>query len=178
MKFLRQAGFLSGWTRRSISWTCRGQPSGNITVEISTTGDHPYILFDYKVRRNGEEWRDVEYKTVLEKTQCRYGGFRWWFRCPNTKCNKRVRILYCHGDYFVCRKCSGLWYDSQKYIRPDLRLFDDMFKAEDMERDLRRRYYAGKPTRKYRRYLKLIRGMSFEEQMGMYRQLDELLIRS
>jgi len=175
MVFLRKQGYLRGFVRRSIGWKCGDRSTGSLMAEISVCDD-PYMLLDYRTRsESGAQWRSMRYRVSLDSTSCPYGGVRWWFRCPNKRCNKRVRILYAHGDYFVCRGCAGLWYESQKYVRADLQVFEDLSKAKRLERSLKRRCYAGEPTRKYRQYLKLIRGMNYKEQAGVYK-LDEMLI--
>lgn len=54
--------------------------------------------------------KDYNYSIRLDKTPCNYGGYRYWFICPN--CNKRVGVLYCAGLY-VCRHCIGASYQTQ-----------------------------------------------------------------
>ena len=178
MKCLKDMGYLCGWTKRRLSWTCRGEPSGNIMVEVATDGhpNGPYMELDYKIRQRGEEeWEEMKYRVAMESTPCPYGGKRWWMRCPSYKCNKRVRILYESDTYFVCRKCARLWYESQKYVNQKYRFLDRMYKAEEMEKDLKRWYYRGKPTRKYRRYLKLTGGLSQIDQAKMELEMLRLL---
>lgn len=179
LTFLRKAGYLCGWTRRSISWSYGDRPSGSVTAEFSVIEyeDDHYMELDYKIRSGPtEEWRPLKYRVPLVYTLCPFGGRRWWFICPNTRCRRRNRVLYECGDYFVCRKCTRLLYESQKYLRPDLKLFDDLFKAERFERNLKRRYYRGKPTRKYRKYLKLTRGMGWQEQAAAFGRMEEMLL--
>lgn len=48
----------------------------------------------------------------IERTACPLGGYRSWFTCPNSQCNKRVAILYWVSD-FRCRHCLGLKYPSE-----------------------------------------------------------------
>ena len=59
---------------------------------------------------NGEQ---IRYLVSLEKTNCHFGGSRYWFRCPDNRCGRRVAILY-GAKYFVCRKCLHLGYASQR----------------------------------------------------------------
>lgn len=181
MSYLKQAGYLCGWTNRRISWSCRGEPSGFIQTMINTGSldEGCYMELDYKTRRIGEgEWRPIKYRVQLVSTPCRYGGKRWWFICPYTRCQRRNSILYQHNDYFACRKCARLWYDSQKYVRPDLKPFSDLFKAEELERKMKRWYYRGRPTRKHRRYRKLTRGLGWEEQAQEFRRMEGMLLGS
>ena len=54
-----------------------------------------------------------DYTVRTTATLCHYGGSRLWWICPNTRCGRRVRILY-GGKYFLCRKCAGCdYYQSQ-----------------------------------------------------------------
>lgn len=46
----------------------------------------------------------------VSNTPCTYGGYRYWWLCP--QCSKRVSVLYCAGLY-VCRHCIGCNYHSQ-----------------------------------------------------------------
>jgi hypothetical protein len=48
----------------------------------------------------------------LERTACRFGGRRTWFRCPRAGCGRRVAVLFVAGEV-MCRKCAGLKYESQ-----------------------------------------------------------------
>ncbi|OIP52053.1 hypothetical protein AUK10_04125 [Candidatus Gracilibacteria bacterium CG2_30_37_12] len=59
-----------------------------------------------KIRLNGIE-------IVYSKGS--YGGYRKWFKCPLCSC--KVFILYDIGGNLKCRKCSGLYYKSQKLDR-------------------------------------------------------------
>ncbi len=63
------------------------------------------LYFNYSY--NGKQYN---YTVNLDKTPCNYGGYRYWYLCPN--CNKRVGVLYCAGIY-VCRHCIGANYESQ-----------------------------------------------------------------
>ena len=44
------------------------------------------------------------------KTSCTFGGFRYWFLCPD--CNRRCASLYKKKNHFTCRVCHRL-----KYVR-------------------------------------------------------------
>ena len=54
--------------------------------------------------------KSYQYPIQLTRTSCNYGGYRYWWLCPN--CSKRVSVLYCAGTY-VCRHCIGACYGSQ-----------------------------------------------------------------
>lgn len=48
----------------------------------------------------------------IERTPCRLGGSRSWFRCP--ECGRRCAALYRGGGAFYCRLCAGLNYLSTR----------------------------------------------------------------
>lgn len=160
MTLLRKRGHLKGWAWTTLSWTYNGEPSGKIVAKIATgsDGENYYAELDYKTRsRDTDEWRAINYRVALTFTTCRFGGRRWWFICPNTHCNRRNSILYQSGDYFICRKCARLTYESQSY-GGKYAFLRNSFKADEYAETLKRWYYRGKPTRKHRRYLKMTNG--------------------
>jgi hypothetical protein len=57
----------------------------------------------------------------LEAAACRFGGVRWWWRCPD--CGRRRASLYRAGGRWGCRACLDLAYRSQQESRGDDRLF-------------------------------------------------------
>jgi hypothetical protein len=58
------------------------------------------------------------YVIPVEKRPCNYGGFYYFFRCP--QCDARMRNLYCSDGKYLCRKCLKLGYYSQR-LRPSQR---------------------------------------------------------
>ncbi|MGX1402363.1 hypothetical protein AB7M70_011836 [Bradyrhizobium japonicum] len=68
-----------------------------------------------KYDRNGNE---ITYSVRIVYSKCNYGGERPWFICPNTKCNKRVGKLFLVGDYYLCRHCHDLAYETQNMTEP------------------------------------------------------------
>ncbi len=60
----------------------------------------------------------------LERTACRFGGWRRWFRCPSATCGRRCAVLYWPpgGEAFACRSCWGLTYRS-RLLTPSDRLY-------------------------------------------------------
>lgn len=157
---LRKAGYLrmgklDGMT---LSWSRRGEPAGAISVDfqMNTWPEKSFIDLHYVSHSNRDEAEEkLDYRVSLLSTFCRYGGMRWWFQCPDASCERRVRILYQSGKYFVCRKCARLWYDSQRYVNPSTKFLINECKADGLLDVMKRRHYRGKPTRKYRRYLRL-----------------------
>jgi hypothetical protein len=70
----------------------------------------------------------VRYSSHLVTTRCNYGGFRWWYLCPNTQCRNRVGKLYMpyHAKYFLCRDCHNLTYESCRESHKFDRLFEQI----------------------------------------------------
>jgi hypothetical protein len=118
-----------------------------------------YLRIHYiQTDRDTGEKKDFDYKIPLTSTPCRYGGKRYWFICPWYKngkyCGRRVGTLYKDGDYFACRHCYELTYASRNASGP----YKPFVSAPDVDKareEAKRMYYRGKPTRKFRRYMKL-----------------------
>lgn len=165
---LRKWGVLKqGWRSGTIRWSRHGEERGQVCYEaMIATEDRPNVLrLLYTSTSRHEEPHKMDYRVHLLSIPCRYGGRKWFFQCPT--CSRRCRILYESGQYFVCRKCTGLWYDSQTYTENRYRLMQNLFDADKLEETLKRHYYRGLPTRKYRRYLKLTRGMDERQRADM-----------
>lgn len=113
---------------------------------------------------NGDRYIDIMYQhndrtyyyTVnLSTSHCNFGGFRYWFVCPN--CYRSVGVLYLRGGYFLCRKCNHLTYASKKiygYQKLVGRIIS-IPEVEAIKEAVKRKYYKGQMTRKYKRYLKI-----------------------
>lgn len=112
---------------------------------------------------------DMDYKIQLTTTPCRYGGKRYWFVCPLTKdgkyCGKRVGIIYSINRWFGCRHCGNFAYAKQmeggKYRWNGVSIPD----LERAEKEVTRYYYRGKPTRKFKRLMRL--NDRFEQGLGI-----------
>lgn len=143
---LSRWGYLKQWqkTRSTVSWQ-NARKSAVIEIHMGKFDAHMMLEYEYY----GELLR---YRVNMTHTPCQYGARRWWFRCP--LCASRVRILYGPDRYFGCRKCYHLWYTSQRNDRL-FGLWDRLKKADFLEERIKRKWYAGQPTRQYRRVLKL-----------------------
>jgi hypothetical protein len=106
----------------------------------------------------GEEKEYMNYKVQLTTTPCNYGKNRYWFICPLTKnekyCGRRVGVLYKIGKWFGCRHCGEIAYNSQMQSEK-YKGFVSIPDIERAEEKVKRYYYKGKPTRKYRKVMKL-----------------------
>lgn len=106
IRYMRRNGMLRpGWAG-SLTWTCGGEPAGDIRY----TCHADRIVFNYRFR-DGGEWEPVEVVAYFDRTPCHIGGQRLWFRCPN--CQRRCEVLCLPGKYPACRKCYSLPYRSQ-----------------------------------------------------------------
>lgn len=161
--WLKKYGYLnSGWRSGGIKWIYR--MSGNesnigFTVTINgSEGDNIKLQYSHTSRETGEK-KSMDYEVELTTTPCNYGGKRYWFICPLTKngrrCGRRVGVLYSIGKWFGCRHCGEIAYDAQmsggKFRSSSVCLPD----IERAEKEVKRHYYNGKPTRKYIRVMRL-----------------------
>ena len=94
-----------------VRWTRRGEAVGRIGVAYR--GDEPGVVtLDYETRRPGEDGRRVREAIGLDRTACRLGGSRPWFRCPG--CGERRAVLHSVEGLFRCRGCHDLAYGSTR----------------------------------------------------------------
>src|ERR1700730_2053784 len=97
----------------SCSWTCGGEPSGNINVRTEANA----VVLMYRSRTYAD-WNPVEQRVPITWTACHLGGRRPWFVCSvyssGRYCGRRVAVLYGAGELFACRRCYGLAYASQQ----------------------------------------------------------------
>lgn len=95
---------------------------------IDFSRDNIRVELKYSVIINAtEEVEQINYYVKLTRTPCNYGGYRWWFICPNINCGKRVEVLYRSpiSKYYACRHCHNLTYRSRQDHRS---LFDRLFR--------------------------------------------------
>jgi hypothetical protein len=114
VNWLRRRGELTPGRWSWVSWSCGGEPSGSIQLRA----EHDAVVLHYKVRDwAGGEWEPVEQRIAIERTPCRFGGSRPWFRCTvysgGRYCGRRVAKVYGAGKLFACRHCYRLAYESQ-----------------------------------------------------------------
>ncbi len=179
LAWLRKHNYLDGMNHVGLSWSYNGSPSGNIRVIIDTR-ETPSIEFDYKVKPWGEEeWKEIKYSFSMESISCCFGGKKWFFICGlyknNIYCGKRVRNLYKAGDYFGCRACANLSYEScnesKKYRGLFKVLMQDSKAEEYYIKNVKRQFYRGKVTKKYKRYLKIGEGYSERDVLLMEQEI-------
>ena len=166
----KQGYFPQGLGIRSgtVSWThgwSGNKSSIGIFVVVGRESEN-YIRLEYThTDRYTEEKSRMDYKVNLLTTPCRFGGARYWFECPLIKngkyCGRRVGVLYLCGKYYGCRHCCNIGYQAQleggkwrtgSVCEPDV---------EKAWNEIKRQYYAGKPTRRYKRYMHLREKMDY-----------------
>lgn len=154
--FLKKHGYFHGWRSGTMTWTSGWDKRKN-SVSIEVGEDYLRIIYT-QTDRDTDEKKDFDYKIPLTTTPCRYGGKRYWFTCPMSRngqyCGKRVGVLYKNGDYFACRHCYNLTYSSQNQ-GGRYKGFVSIPDIEKAEMEVKRYYYRGKPTRKYRKVMRL-----------------------
>jgi len=104
------------WKRKGILlsgsiFTWRWLVNDEEQAQIRVLVEDGHVVLSYRTRINFGEWHTVELTVTLTYSPCNYGGERIWFSCP--VCCRRAAKLFCHGKYFICRKCTGQLYESQ-----------------------------------------------------------------
>lgn len=164
--FLKKHGYFKDWGNSgTITWThgFSGHKS-SVGVQTLVHGQDQYLRIHYTKTDREDNKKDFDYKIPLVTTPCYFGGKRYWFICPwytnGVYCGRRVGVLYLGGDYFACRHCYDLTYESRNESRnnhlfPLFSVLGGYKKAEDLEMEMKRRYYAGKPTKKHMKLMKI-----------------------
>lgn len=157
--FPQSSSFRSG----SITWTSRWGNKNSISISVATSdasqdGDAGHVRLWYTHTDHEGDKSDMDYQVELTTTDCHYGGKRYWFICPLVKngvpCQRRVGVLYMYSKYFGCRHCGELTYSSRNQ-GGRFRYYVTIPDLEEQEAKIGRYYYNGKPTRKYRRLMKM-----------------------
>lgn len=188
VNFLKKHRYLeSGWRYGGIKWTyglSGNESSIGFNVNIGgDEGDNIKLQYTHTSRDTGEK-ESMDFKIELTTTPCNYGGKRYWFICPLSKngqyCGRRVGVLFSIGKWFGCRHCGDIAYAAQmkggKWRGSSVCLPD----IEKAEKEVKRFYYNGRPTRKYRRVIRLNQKLNQSFiLMGMwadkrFRRLDKL----
>lgn len=174
--YLNKHGYLNAnkIQRGTITWSTNGNKTGSISFVTNTKNERPYIELDYKC--NGEP---RNYRIYLDTVKSNLGkGEIWYFICPNTK--KRCRILYSIGGYFLHREAfNGCMYEKQTYSKKWREMemiygayFDNDKHYSELYSKNFRKFYKGKPTK---RYLKLLNEIEKSERID-YREIESLMV--
>ena len=127
IKSLKDNGFLHANKTGNIHWkNAAGEVLGSVDLQTFISADDDKTCLELAMGGFVNGIQRIE----LTTTPCYYGGVRWWFVCPVVKdgvyCGNRMAKLYCPpaGEYFGCRECYDLTYEScQKSHKYD-RVFD------------------------------------------------------
>ena len=101
----------------NLNWSRGGEPMGNISYRVIGSEEPESLRLLYTITKHDpEEKKDFDYPVRLTTTTLPWGGFRYWFICPAVGCGRRVSVLYLapRGEYFVCRHCNRLSYQSRQ----------------------------------------------------------------
>lgn len=143
----------------TIKWSSNGNETASISITVCTSKENPFAQLDYSYNKT-----HLNYKVKLVSIPSNLGKGRiWYFLCPKT--NLRYRILYLINGYFYHRNAfkNGI-YESQVFSK-NLRLMDKTlgvyFGVEKLYTELYKknfkRYYAGKPTKRYLKIMEQIK---------------------
>lgn len=162
--WLKKHGYLpkeGGWRSGGIRWTyglSGNESSIGFSITTKWQGEQDNIRLQYtQTSRSSGEKESIDLKIALTTTRCNYGGERYWFVCPLIKnglyCGKRVGVLYSVGKYFGCRYCGEIAYAAQMKggrFRGSSVSYPEL---DRLQKEIKREYYNGKPTRKFKRLL-------------------------
>lgn len=108
-------GYLVPGQYLNWQWSANGEKVAAISVKVETG----QLRLIYSYRRNGDDWKSLDYPVRLQITSCNYGGARYWFICPAVGCGRRMAVLYLGGKIFACRYCYQLAYRCQRETADD-----------------------------------------------------------
>jgi hypothetical protein len=103
----------------TLSWTCRGNPSGRISYEaIMADLDYARLVLTYsRTKADGRE--SVTQEVRLVSTRPHFGGRRWWMICPYRGVRAGKLYMPNGGDRFASRVAWRLGYQSQREASRD-----------------------------------------------------------
>lgn len=115
----------------SLRWTCRGEPTGNVSYTCNMRDpEDSYLELRFTVTRHSTgEKKDYVQRIHLSSTRPYFGGRRWWMHCPVN--GSRVGKLYVPsgGDTFASRKAWAIGYRSQRLAERD-KPFEALFRLQ------------------------------------------------
>jgi len=141
-----------------MRWTCGNNVNSiELTTNINGKDDYIKLRYTHTDHATGEK-ENINSKISLTTTPCYFGNKRYWFICPLIKngkyCGRRVGVIYSIGKYYGCRHCGEIAYSSQN-LGGRYKGFVSVPDVEKAEKEIKRYYYKGQPTKKYKKYLKL-----------------------
>lgn len=170
------------WKSGGITWTRHDGSKNSISFYVSVPDLYIELIYTQTDRETGDK-KDFDYKIPLITSPCHFGGVRYWFKCSlsvkGKYCGRRVATLYKDGDYFGCRHCYNLTYSCKKqnyrgYFSLLGKLINQEKRMYDLKDSIKRHTYAGKPTRKVRKFLKLAK----QQPEDLHGLIDQRVYRS
>lgn len=146
---------------KGIKWTSGWiEKESSINLDSCLFENQKYIRLRYTQTDSEGNSQKFDYKVSLTTTPCHFGGIRYWFVCPlsvnGRYCGRRVGVLYKGNGYFGCRHCFSLTYEARNqsgYFKTTGKVIS-IPELEKLRSEIKREYYAGKPTRRYLSYLR------------------------
>lgn len=164
-KFLKEHNFFYWYKTGRITWTWGNECESSIRLTVDLRDATQKIRFNYITGKGTEDERRMDYSYNLHKVPCNLGGYRWAIGCGfyrnNRYCGRKVYTLFKppNSDYFGCRKCMHIIYESQRRSRYKYKFLDRIFKADEkiikLEEAITKLHYKGKYTKKVKKLLKL-----------------------
>jgi hypothetical protein len=177
-QWLKNHDYFCGYRSGGITWTWgwTGNQS-SIGFTVDTSCNFPKIRFQYSLKHwSDKEKKQMDYSFPLVKVPCNLGGYRWAFRCVlvhnGVYCGRVVyKLFLSNSDYFGCRKCMRIVYDSQRKSGGSLqflgKVIDMERKAKELYRQIHKWTYQGKPTKKALKYQQLVNQIPSLDQMAL-----------
>jgi len=99
-----------------VYWKYRGSPTGDLVFRYDSAGSY-FVDAAYSTSDHGLQRSLIRYEVAASSV----GGHRYYWRCPNRKCDRRTTVLYrpFGGDCFLCRFCWNLAYKTQTESKSD-----------------------------------------------------------
>ncbi|MGK6344275.1 hypothetical protein ACMGDK_18845 [Chryseobacterium sp. DT-3] len=175
MSFLKQHNYIVTKQHLSgtIKWSRHGEERASIRISVQIGEDRGVLTLDYLYKKES-----VNYNIqIVSKTSNLGNGKIWFFVCPNT--GKLCRKLY-GKKYFLHREAYlGIMYQKQiesKNFRLMDKLYGPYFESERLYEQLYKpyfkKYYKGKPTKKY---LKITERLSVADKIS-HHDIERLLV--
>ena len=113
-----------------------GRQPTSVTITVKTIDPaDAWLRLNYRINMSEEA---IDYYVGLTTTPLPWGGVRWWFVCPletdGKSCMRRCGKLYLppDEDYFGCRICHDLTYESSQKAHRSDRLYAKLAAEEGM----------------------------------------------
>lgn len=143
----------------TVNWSIRDKPTNSVTITVNTDVYSPFLELNYNYKG-----KPIRYRVLLVSIPSNIGnGQIWYFVCPKTL--KKCRKLYLVDGFFLHREAvKGCLYETQRRSKKEREIekyFGDYFKKDKNYELLYskhfKKYYNGRPTKRYSKILKEIK---------------------